>query len=462
MEILAIRGVFEFADLMMSGSPIPQPPSPPRPPAAILGGQGARDAMVRFADQVRSRGFSVAGVVQQTDRDAAGHKTDMVLMDLVSGERRSFSQKLGSGSQSCTVDEQAVSAMAGAMEQALNTIPDLLVISKFGHLEEDGRGFRQEFANAVANQIPVLTTVHPDATESWLTFTGGRGIILDGSDETLWRWWGSEHLYADLAASVAEEAGLCQQVVIGPHWVMVEGPCGCGVSPWTSWTGVPHGESPDDRAQAAHARCAGQSLHDLARTFVSTDPLQAAIALAAINAAHNHPTSDLPELGTGSADTVQRTTPDCLRQQIAQWHDPNAAEETVNVASEDDWITRFAPTGSRICPAKPGDGKAAPWPLGWALSTAGLICLPALSLVQRTACSQLTKRGFDTWTILAGAAAPVCARLGSYGVNTLIGVWLPPSTATDCAALVRHPDSRDSAFMELGSLITVSAKSENA
>jgi hypothetical protein len=360
-------------------------------------------------------------VLQQTERDASGRKLDMALVDVTTGVARSFSQKLGRGSQSCTVDEQALCHAAGDIAQALRAEPDLVIFSKFGHLELEGRGFRQEFAQALENGLPVLCTIPLDAIEGWLTFTGGQGRIIAADPESvmesLWAWWGPYPLYADLAAAAIAHpqaaTACCLSVAVGPRWLMVQGPHGCGVAPL-----LPTGAPPE--GDAVRQMALGQPLAALAQKLppaVDAPEVwwQGALALAALNALIN------------GGDHRAQDAPDPPLPEVIL--DPDAS------------LWGQAPP-AQACLLD--DATA----LGWQVSAGAEVLLPAWGLAGYHLPHWLSTLGGRATVSLSGAATPVCDRLHAYGLRRLEGVFFPDAAL--CAQAIADPACDDGRLLACG------------
>lgn len=386
-----------------------------RPPAAILGGESARRLMADFARTLHQRGFSVVGVVQQTLRGEDGRKSDMVLVDVISGDRLSVSQKLGSGSQSCTLDEQAVCSVSGRLLSALEQHPDLLVLSKFAHLEAEGRGFRAEFATAASGRIPVLTTVPLDSVGAWMDFTGGRGVLLPPDPEALWQWWGAAHLLADLAGSLSGEAGTVRQTVLGRHWVMLEGACGWGLAPVPAYAAMTADPPPPPAV--------GMAMQDVAVGLMCGSPWGAAWALAALVAGH----------GKGGIPL------DGPYQGVSDACDPIQPMTVVSVLSPSVQASLVAlPAGAMVL-SLPQAMVSAPW---W-LPSASVVLLPAATLAERSLPALLGHVSPETSVVLSGVSVPLTPRLLSYGVSALVGAEIHDPGG--CAQAIRAgaSDERD-------------------
>jgi len=214
------------------------------------------DLLASFAREVRGRGFSVAGYVQ--DRQGAE------LIDLATGETMPMAETT------------ETSAAASRMRKAMRDDADLVVISHFSAMEQAAKGLRAAVDEGVSQGMPVLTSISGGAIQSWLEFAGQDGTIMPPSLNALWRWWGPERLYRDLALGVPDEE--VRQVACGQRWIMVEGPHGSGLAYLPRY--------PKELLPRLPG-FAKQGLRDLAELSASWDPVEMALGIAAINAHYN-------------------------------------------------------------------------------------------------------------------------------------------------------------------------------
>lgn len=113
----------------------------------------------------------------------------MELENLSNGERFPLSQELGSGSEACRLDPNALAHAAVAVRQALERGAQLVFINKFGAQEASGSGLRDEMALAVTAGVPVITAVGERFLDEWQRFTGGGGTLLEPRAERIVAWW---------------------------------------------------------------------------------------------------------------------------------------------------------------------------------------------------------------------------------------------------------------------------------
>jgi len=222
------------------------------PGAVIHEPEAPVDAMIAsFARAVAARGFSVAGCVRIEDQ----------MIDLASGMPVALEPK---------------AAAARSLRAAMRDDADLAVIGDFAAFRHAATALTAEVGQGVSQGMPVLTTIADGSVQHWHDFVGTVCALIPPAMTGLWRWWGPERLYRDLALGVAADA--VRQIVIGPRWLMVEGPAGAGLAYLPRNARDLIGRLPEFRKM---------SLKQLAEYSGSWDPLEMALGIAAINAHYN-------------------------------------------------------------------------------------------------------------------------------------------------------------------------------
>jgi TusA-related sulfurtransferase/nucleoside-triphosphatase THEP1 len=158
-------------------------------------------AMADFAAALTARGKKLAGVIQVSPR-TVGDCQDLHVLDLATGARKPILQNLGNMSQACRADSAALSEVALIVRQALQDAPDLIFINRFGRLESEGRGMREDIGTALASGVPVVIGVSVHYLEAWRAFAQDIGEELACTEPALEAWW--ERLEASRGA---EQAG---------------------------------------------------------------------------------------------------------------------------------------------------------------------------------------------------------------------------------------------------------------
>ena len=158
--------------------------------AAMLhdGDQTGDRLISAVAEKFRSQGYMVGGVVQSNIMQPGQCRCDMVLEELTSGQTVPISQNLGSHSQGCRLDSAALEHVVGLVEASVRDGVDILVLNKFGKQEAEGKGLRNAIAIAVDAGIPVLVGLNRANVDTWNSFCGGEGQLLDASMPDLEHW----------------------------------------------------------------------------------------------------------------------------------------------------------------------------------------------------------------------------------------------------------------------------------
>jgi len=246
-------------------------------PGAVIHDQSVAvdDLLAGFARTLRARGFVVGGLVRCDDQGRSG------LLDL------------GSGETACgtLADPLALAMAARSLRGAMRDDADLVVIGGFAAFEHAARTLKAAVERGMSAGMPVLTAIPGQEVPRWHGFAGPDAAMLAPTLDSLWRWWGPDRLYRDLALGVADQA--VRRVVCGRRWVMVEGPHGAGLAY------LPKNPS---SLLAKLAKLRRQSLSQLAELCQSWDSLEMAVGVAAINAHYNRADLEGAAAGDGAAD----------------------------------------------------------------------------------------------------------------------------------------------------------------
>lgn len=145
------------------------------------------DAIV---DNYRGRGLALAGVVQRpvVEQPGPGQECDVLLENLVTGDRTVIFEDRGALAQGCRLDVGALVQAATKVEATLGDDTSLVLLNKFGKVEVDGGGMCDLIASALGRDIPVLIGVPLRHLPAWREFAGEFAIELPDDLETIHRW----------------------------------------------------------------------------------------------------------------------------------------------------------------------------------------------------------------------------------------------------------------------------------
>jgi hypothetical protein len=148
------------------------------------------DTLLRsFATDVASSGRRVVGFHQSGHCHATN---GMRLTLLPSGHVLHITQELGPGSTSCSLDAAQLDCACSELRCHLTSSgAELVVLNRFGKLEEAGRGLRAEIIAAVLAEIPLLIAVSEHRFDAWNRFVGSMSVKLACRRDHVDRWWRS-------------------------------------------------------------------------------------------------------------------------------------------------------------------------------------------------------------------------------------------------------------------------------
>lgn len=149
---------------------------------------GDRMALLKFVERQKSNGVRIGGVLQQALFNPAGVITGLDAIDVYTGRRIPISRPQ-QNSDDCGLDVAALTETTGAIRQAIDDRLDLVVVEKFGELEQDGKGLIDEIFQTIAAGIPLLIAVPEAALPIWLERTGELGGILSFDEDSFQHWW---------------------------------------------------------------------------------------------------------------------------------------------------------------------------------------------------------------------------------------------------------------------------------
>ena len=165
---------------------------------ALQGGdrEAIQSLLAETARRLAAQGVRVLGVVEDLTPGCA-HE-DVLLLDLVSGETNRLHQDLGPGAAGCSLDPAGLAAASAGVARAIadrlaeggDLSDTVVVLSKFGRQEAEGRGLTAAFHAAVAGELCVITSVSPGITAEWEGFAGDLAQLRPAVPASIDAWWG--------------------------------------------------------------------------------------------------------------------------------------------------------------------------------------------------------------------------------------------------------------------------------
>jgi len=127
---------------------------------------------IQYVDSCRKRGSSIGGIVcPATERQ--GRRTGFNVIDLLTGEEVLFARlsrvrhfRGGERVGDFTISRRGISFACAAIERALRSNCDLMVIDEVGPLELSGKGLMPAVELALASQLNLLIVVRSSLREA--------------------------------------------------------------------------------------------------------------------------------------------------------------------------------------------------------------------------------------------------------------------------------------------------------
>ena len=149
---------------------------------------GDRMALLKFVEKQKRLNIRVGGVLQEAIYDANGDIAGLNAID-VSSNRRIPISRPAKNDDECGLDVSALAQTTEIIRQAIGDRVDLMVVEKFGELEQDGKGLIDEILQTIVEGIPLLISVPQAALPIWQERSGELGTVLEFSEDAFEAWW---------------------------------------------------------------------------------------------------------------------------------------------------------------------------------------------------------------------------------------------------------------------------------
>lgn len=147
-----------------------------------------RLALSKFTDKVKASNIKVGGVLQEALFDNEGKISGIDAVDVFSGQRIPISRPAANAGD-CGLDVSALTETTGIIRQAISDRCELIVVEKFGDMEQSGKGLIDEIMQTIVEEIPLLIAVSESALPVWQETSGELGSVLPFELEAFEDWW---------------------------------------------------------------------------------------------------------------------------------------------------------------------------------------------------------------------------------------------------------------------------------
>jgi nucleoside-triphosphatase THEP1 len=147
-----------------------------------------RQALSKFAGMLKSSNIKVGGVLQEALFDNEGNICGIDAVDVSSGQRIPISRP-ATNPGDCGLDISALTQTTGIIRQAISDRCGLIVVEKFGEMEQKGKGLIDEIMQTIVEEIPLLIAVSEAALPVWQETSGELGRVLPFELQAFEKWW---------------------------------------------------------------------------------------------------------------------------------------------------------------------------------------------------------------------------------------------------------------------------------
>ena len=149
---------------------------------------GDRMALLKFVEKLNRQKTNVGGVLQEAIFNSDGEITGLDAIDVSTGRRIPISRPVPNVRE-CGLDVSALVDTTGIIRKAISERVELVVVDKFGELEQKGQGLIDEIMQAIIEGIPLLISVPEAALPVWQERSGEMGGVLPFNEEAFEQWW---------------------------------------------------------------------------------------------------------------------------------------------------------------------------------------------------------------------------------------------------------------------------------
>lgn len=145
--------------------------------------------LLNFCSELARGGYRPVGLVQEGHCQGGGSSLSALLIQ--TGERISLVQDLGACASGCRLDVDQLLMAGSRVVTAIDHRADLVVVNRFGRLEQAGKGLSFLIELAMSAGVPAIIAVPSHRFQDWLRYSQGMSVKLNCDHAALWRWWWS-------------------------------------------------------------------------------------------------------------------------------------------------------------------------------------------------------------------------------------------------------------------------------
>ena len=143
---------------------------------------------MKFVEKQKLLNIRVGGVLQEALYNSEGKIVGLNAVDALTNRRIPITHPVNNDDE-CGLDVSALAETSDIIRNAINDRLDLVVVEKFGELEQNGKGLIDEILQTIVEGIPLLISVPEAAVPVWQDRSGELGSVLPFTEEAFRQWW---------------------------------------------------------------------------------------------------------------------------------------------------------------------------------------------------------------------------------------------------------------------------------
>jgi len=145
---------------------------------------------LKFVEKQKALHTRVGGILQEALFNSEGGIVGLNAIDISTNRRIPITRPVKNNDE-CGLDVAALAETTDIIRNAISDRLDLVVVEKFGELEQSGKGLIDEILQTIMEGIPLLIAVPEAALPVWQELSGELGSVLPFSEEAFQQWWQS-------------------------------------------------------------------------------------------------------------------------------------------------------------------------------------------------------------------------------------------------------------------------------
>jgi nucleoside-triphosphatase THEP1 len=155
-----------------------------------------RMALFKFAQKQKASKTRLGGILQKAIFDAEGKIAGLDAINITTNERLAISRP-GNNAGDCGLDVSALAGTSSIIRDAIDNQLDLVLVEKFGELEQDGKGLIDDILQTIAEGIPLVISMSQAALPAWQELSGELGDVLAFEEAAFEQWWQDNNAATD-------------------------------------------------------------------------------------------------------------------------------------------------------------------------------------------------------------------------------------------------------------------------